>query len=64
MESDLFFYTTSYLTARLAIVAAFVYGVYRVLRAGQMDAVADGGATRSQVTEAIRKANAVCDDGC
>lgn len=64
MENDLFFYTTTYLTARLAIFAAFAYGFYRVLRAGHLDAVAHDGAARNDVTAAIRKANAVCDDGC
>ena len=64
MDSDIFLDTTTYLIARLAIVAAFVYGFYRVLRSGQMNALAYHGATRDGVTAAIRKANAVCDDGC
>jgi hypothetical protein len=64
MESDIIFYTTTYLTARLAIVAVFIYGFYRVLRSAQMGTVARDGATRSEDAAAIRKANAVCDDSC
>ena len=63
MESDIFFYSTTYLTARLAIVAAFAYGFYRVLRAGQPRAVAHDAATSRKVAAGIRKADAVCDDG-
>ena len=64
MESDIIFYTTTYLTARLAIVAVFVYGFYRVLRSDPMDSVPRVGPKRYAVNAAIRRANAVCDDGC
>ncbi len=57
MENELVFYTTTYLFTRLALVAAFAYAFYRVLRPSTI-------AARSDRVASPRQSRIVFDDHC
>ncbi len=59
MENDIFFYTTTYLFTRLAVVAAFAYAFYRVLRPSPIAARSDHARAGAQ-----RQQRVVFDDHC
>jgi len=59
MENDIVFYTTTYLFTRLAIVAAFAYAFYRVLRPSPIAVRSDRSGAGSQ-----RQQRIVFDDHC
>jgi len=59
MDNDIVFYTTTYLFTRLAVVAAFAYAFYRILRPSPI-------AVRGnhEHTGATRQRRIVFDDHC
>ena len=59
MENDIVFYTTTYLFTRLAVVAAFAYAFYRVLRPSPVAVRSDRARSGSARQERI-----VFDDHC
>ena len=58
MESDILMYTASYFGFRVAILAAFAYAFYWVLRPAPVFA------SKEATSASVRRANKVCDDGC
>lgn len=59
MDNELFVYTASYVTMRLAIVLTFAYGLYVALR----PATASPEPSR-RTAHAVRRADLVADDRC